>query len=167
MAAHPLSVLLRRGGRNVSAFEIGGRGHYRCEVRGLRAFCAKWWPSCRLFLPAGGCPRPSSRKPAGLRPTPSAGCDSWRSPAASLPSSNAFPGIDIIHFAQRSGPAEILINSGGGLSSITVPAVVKCSKSKGSAQPRLCSGRLRRHQRWGTMSALAFGDRRRPFTGAR
>lgn len=56
-------------------------------------------------------------------------------PAASLPSSIALPGIDIIHFAHRSGPVEILISSGVGRWSIGDPAVVKFLKLKGSAQP--------------------------------
>ena len=42
-----------------------------------------------------------------------------------MPSCIALPGIDIIHFAHQSWPAELLVNSVGGLWSIGVPAVVK------------------------------------------
>ena len=109
--------------------------------------CSKRRPGCPTFLPAGDFPRPE------LSESPSGGFNSFGRVhfrpllAALLPSIIVFPGIDIIHFAHRSWPAEILIKSVGGLWSSTVPIVVKYPKSKGSAQPRLCSGRLSPHQR--------------------
>jgi hypothetical protein len=60
-------------------------------------------------------------------------------PAASLPSIIALPGIDIIHFAHRSWPAEILIKSVGGLWSSAVPAVVKCLKQRPAHNPAAAS----------------------------
>src|SRR5215213_5980323 len=118
------------------------QGIHRCGARGLRASAQSGDLVALLsFRPVVSHVR-TRVIPLGLRPAPPAGCGSRPSPVASLPSITALPGIDIIHFAHRSGTAEILINSGGGLWSIAVSAVVKCSKSKGSAQPRLCSGRL-------------------------
>lgn len=100
-ATHPLTVFLRRGGRNEVVFEIGPRGPHRCGVRGLRSSAQSGGLVALLFLLIGGFPRPSSRKPARaaaysfsrllLRPLP----------AALLPAISVVPGIDIIHFAHR------------------------------------------------------------------
>jgi hypothetical protein len=86
-----------------------------------------------LFLLTGGFPRPSSRKPARDLSTPSTGCFSGPLPSAALPSITVLLGIAIVHFAQRSWPAEILITSGGGLRSIAVPSRGKIHRAKKAA----------------------------------
>jgi hypothetical protein len=108
-----------------------------------------------LFLPAAGFPYPSSRKSARDPLTSSAGCCGGPLPAASLPSITVLQGIAIVHFVQRSWPAEILITSGGGLRSIAVPSRGKIRRAKKAAHnPAPAGGRLRRHQRWGVIWVL-------------
>jgi hypothetical protein len=87
-------------------------------------------------------------------------------PTASLPSIIFLPGIDIIHFAHRSWPAEILIKSVGGLWSSAVPIVVKYQSQKAAHNPPL-QRTPESSSAVGPMSALAFENRRWPFTGAR
>ena len=53
-----------KGGRNEVVFEIGPRGPHRRGVRGLRSSAQSGGLVALLFLPIGGFPRPSSRKPA-------------------------------------------------------------------------------------------------------
>lgn len=67
-AAHPLTVFLRRRGRNGVAFEFHRRGHPPVQDSWSTASCSRWRLGCPAFLPAGGFPRPSSREPARVAP---------------------------------------------------------------------------------------------------
>jgi hypothetical protein len=102
-----------------------------------------------LFVPAGGFPYPNSRKPARRPSAPSTGFCGGPLSEAALPSITVLLTIAIIHFVQRSWPAEILITSGGALRSIAVPSRGKIRRAKKAAHnPAPAGGRLRRHQRW-------------------